>query len=106
MPKYLGLAKYIGKGNEGLLKEGGSSRKEKVRQSIERLGGTLDALYWAFGEHDVVAIADFPDDASAAAFSLMLNSSGTTSLVITPLMTPEDIDEASKKTPAFRPPGQ
>jgi hypothetical protein len=43
---------------------------------------------------------------SPAAFSVMINSTGSVSLHLKPLMTPEDLDEAAKKTPVYRAPGQ
>jgi uncharacterized protein with GYD domain len=106
MAKYLALANYVGKGIEGLLKEGGTSRKEAAQKAAQSVGGNIDAFYYAFGKHDVVGIGDFPDAASAAAFSLMINASGAVSLTLTPLMTPEDIDAAAKKNLTYRAPGQ
>ncbi len=59
---------------------------------------------FAFGDTDVYAICDMPDDASATAASLMINSSGAVSINLTPLMTPAD-DTATAKTPSYRAPG-
>ena len=106
MAKYLVQGNYVGDGVAGLLKEGGSSRREAANKAIESVGGSIDAMYYAFGDVDIYAIVDFPDTASAAASSLLINASGAVSLTLTPLMTPEDLDEASKKNPAYRPPGQ
>jgi hypothetical protein len=36
----------------------------------------------------------------------MINSSGNVYVRLKPLLTPEEIDEASKKTPSYRAPGQ
>jgi uncharacterized protein with GYD domain len=63
-------------------------------------------MYWAFGDTDVVAICDFPDDASAIAFGLTVNGSGAMRGTTIPLMTAEDIDKAAQKSPTYRPPGQ
>ena len=106
MAKYLVQGNYVGDGVAGLLKEGGSSRREAAKKAIESVGGSLDAMYYAFGDTDVFAIVDVPDTASAAASSLLINASGAVKVTLTPLMTPEDLDEASKKNPAYRPPGQ
>lgn len=105
MPKYLARGNYVGDGIKGLMAEGGTTRQEAVQASLESLGGTLDCLYYAFGDIDVFGIADFPDDASAAAWSLQVNSTGAVSVNLTPLMTPEDLDAAAAKTPAYRAPG-
>ena len=106
MPKYLVQASYVGEGLQGLLKEGGSSRKKTVETVIEGMGGTLESFYYAFGEYDVFGIADMPDNVTAAAFSLAINASGAIQARTTVLMTPEEVDKAVKKTVDFRPPGQ
>jgi len=106
MTKYLFQGTYVGQGITGLLQEGGSRRREAVIQALESVGGSLECIYYAFGEIDVVGIFDMPDQASAAALSLMINSSGTVKLHLTPLLTPEDIDTAAKRTPRYRAPGQ
>jgi uncharacterized protein with GYD domain len=106
MAKYLLQGNYVGKGVTGLLKEGGTSRKEAATRVIESVGGTLDSLYYAFGDVDVVGVADFPDAASAAAASLVVNASGAVTIKLTPLITVEEMDAATKKDPSYRPPGQ
>ncbi len=50
MAKYMVQANYTAKGLEGLLKEGGSSRREAVDKAVKSLGGTLEAFYYAFGD--------------------------------------------------------
>ncbi|MGD2041470.1 MAG: GYD domain-containing protein [Anaerolineae bacterium] len=106
MPKYLVEASYVGEGLTGLLKEGGSSRRATVEAVIKGMGGTLESFYYAFGDDDVVGVAEFPDNATAAAFSLAVNASGTIKARTKVLMTPEEIDEAVQKAVDFRPPGQ
>ena len=48
---------YTEQGAKGLIKEGGSKRREATEQLIKSLGGKLVAYYFAFGEYDGVAIA-------------------------------------------------
>jgi uncharacterized protein with GYD domain len=105
MPKYLITASYTAEGVKGLLKDGGSGRRAAVQKAIEGLGGKLDVFYYAFGQHDVIAIGDLPDHASVAAISLMVNASGAVRTSTTPLLTPEEIDGAVKKSVAYRAPG-
>jgi len=105
MAKYMIKASYTADGTKGLLKEGGSSRRATVQKMVGGLGGKLEAFYYAFGDSDVYAIIDIPDAASAAALSLAINASGTVQLSTIPLLTPEDIDAASKKSVAYRAPG-
>jgi uncharacterized protein with GYD domain len=106
MAKYLFQGNYVGEGVKGLMKEGGSARRDAAAEALASVGGTLECLYYAFGDRDIFGIVDVPDQASAAAVSLMINASGAVRLQLTPLMTPEDLDEAARKTPAYRPPGQ
>jgi uncharacterized protein with GYD domain len=105
MAKYMVQAKYIGDGVKGLLKDGGSGRRAAVRKLVESVGGSVDSMYYAFGGTDVFVIVDLPDNVTAAALSLTVNASGLTSTNVTVLLTPEDIDAAAKKTPAYRAPG-
>lgn len=105
MSKYLVTGNYVADGIRGLLSEGGSKRQEAATAAIASVGGTLDCMYYAFGATDVYAICDIPDAASAAAVSLLINASGALKINLTPLLTPADLDAASTKTPAFRPPG-
>lgn len=106
MAKYLFQANYVGEGIEGLMRDGGSKRRDAVVSALSSVGGTLESIYYAFGETDVLGIFDIPEQANAVALSLMINSTGAVSLRLTPLMTPEDIDAAVTKTPSYRPPGQ
>ena len=106
MSKYLYQAAYTDAGLEGLLKEGGSKRREAVELAAASLGGTLEAFYYAFGHTDVFAIIDLPDNVSASAFSLLVAAGGGASVKTTVLITPEEVDQATKKTVKYRPPGK
>ena len=106
MPKVLVQASYTSEGSKGLLKDGGSKRRAAVEQMITGLGGKLETFYYAFGDADAYIIIDAPDTVTAAAVSLAVNASGAVSLRTTPLRTPEEIDQAAKKSIAYRAPGQ
>ena len=105
MPKYLIQATYTATGTKGLLKEGGSRRRTAVNILMKELGGSVEAFYYSFGESDVVAIVDVPDNVTAAAVSLTIGASGRLTLKTTPLLDPTEIDEATKKTVTYSPPG-
>ena len=105
MPKYLIQASYSAEGVKGLLKDGGSKRRAAAEAAIKGLGGKLEAFYFAFGDTDVFALADAPDNISAAAVSLAVSASGAVHAKITVLLTPEEMDEATKKSVSYRPPG-
>ena len=98
MPKYLLEGSYLAEGSKGLLKEGGTSRRKIVEGLAESMGGSIEALYYAFGENDIYVIVDVPDDATMTALSLAVNSTGALRVKTTVLMDPEVIDQASNKT--------
>ena len=105
MAKYLFRASLTAEGLKGLLKEGGSARREVARKAVEGLGGTLEAFYFGFGDKDVYILADLPDNSAAAALSTRTSSSGTVSVGTTVLITPEEMDAASKLSVDWRAPG-
>lgn len=105
MPKYLIKASYTTEGAKGLMKAGGTARRAAVQKMIEGLGGKLEAFYFAYGADDVFAICDLPDAASVIAASLVINASGAVHSSTTPLITPEEVDAACKKSPEYRAPG-
>lgn len=106
MAKYLLTANYTQKGTQGLLKEGGTGRREALTQTVESLGGSIEAFYYAFGGDDVVMIAELPDEASAVALSMRINAAGALNLSATALIDPATIDEAISKDVAYRLPGE
>ena len=105
MPKMMIKASYSAEGTRGLLKEGGSARVSTVKNLIESMGGRVEAFYYAYGDADAVIIIDVPDEASGLALSMAVNASGAVRLSTTPLITPEQVDAASKKSVAYRAPG-
>ena len=106
MPKYLLQVNYVGEGIKGLLKEGGTSRRAAAEKLVKSLGGSIEAFYYAFGKTDAYVIAELPDHASMTSVALTVGASGSVTIKTTVLMTPEEVDEAAKKTPSYRPPGQ
>ncbi|MDR7081000.1 uncharacterized protein with GYD domain [Arthrobacter ginsengisoli] len=106
MAKYLFEANYVGDGIKGLMREGGSKRRDALVGALKSVDGTLECFYYAFGKTDVLGVFDVPGPADAAALSLLINSTGSVNVRLKPLMTPEDLDEAAKKTPSYRAPGQ
>lgn len=105
MPKYLWKVNYTKAGVRGVAKEGASSRREAVQHAVESLGGTLEAVYFAFGEADVYVIADLPDNESAAALALSANVTEGLNIQTVVLMTPTEFDAACQREVSFRPPG-
>ena len=106
MPKYLVTASYTADGAKGLLKDGGTKRRQAVEAAIKGMGGRVEAFYFAFGEHDVYAIVDAPDNAAIAAMTIAVAAAGGAVSRTTVLLSPEELDQAAKKKPNYTPPGQ
>jgi len=102
MAKYLITGSYTTDGTKGLLVEGGSARKAAVEKALQGLGGKLDAIYYAYGDIDVIVIAEVPDAVSALALSLTVNASGAVNIRTTPLLTVAEVDAACQKSVAYR----
>lgn len=105
MPKYLFFAKYTPAGLKGLFKDGGTRRREDLSAAVKEMNGTLESLYFSFGEKDVYSIVNLPDNVSAATVALRINASGMAEVKTTVLLSPEEIDEATKIDVKYRPPG-
>ena len=105
MPKYMVETKYTLEGIKGLRAEGGSARRAVATSGIEELGGKVEAFYFAFGDSDVVVIADLPDNVSAAALGLVVSAGGGVTTKTTVLLTADEMDAAAKRKSSYRPPG-
>ena len=106
MPKYLFQGSYTVEGLRGLLRDGGTKRREAVEQLVKTQGGTLEAFYYAYGGDDFFIIVDVPDSMTTTAISLAVNATGAVSFKTVVLITPEEVDAAVKKSVSYRPPGQ
>lgn len=105
MAKFLWKASYTIDGVKGVVKDGGTGRRDAVQKLIESAGGKMEAFYFAFGEADVYVIADLPDNATAAAVSAAVNASGAVELGTVTLLTPEEMDQGLKKAVDYQAPG-
>ena len=106
MARYLLQGSYTTEGIKGVLKDGGTGRREAVSAALEAMGGKLESMYYAFGETDVYVIIEAPDNVSALALSMGVASTGTVNVKTTVLMTIEEVDQATKKTISYRAPGR
>lgn len=105
MPKYLLQGSYTHQGLQGLLKEGGTSRRAAVAKAAESVGAKLETLYFVLGSDDFLVILDAPSVEVAAALALTTAASGAVTIRTTLLLTPEDADAITRLSPAYRPPG-
>jgi uncharacterized protein with GYD domain len=105
MSKYLWQVSYTAQGAKGLLSENATSRRKAVEGLVEGLGGSIDAWHYAFGEYDLVIIAELPSTTAAAALSLTVAASGAARITTTPLFDQSEMDAATTLSVPYRAPG-
>ncbi len=106
MTKYMIQAKYLGDSVKGLLKDGGSVRRDTLEKTIKSMGGKMECMYFALGEDDLFVIADMPDNVTGLALNLGVRAASSFTLKTSVLITPEEMDQVAKKSPTYRGPGQ
>ena len=105
MAKYLITGSYTVNGIKGVLSEGGTSRRDAVAKLAASVGGTLESFYFAFGGNDFFVTVDLPSMEAAAAVAMTVGAAGAASPTTTVLLTPEQVDSATKLSPSYRAPG-
>jgi uncharacterized protein with GYD domain len=84
------------------------NRAEAVRPVVESLGGKLNDFYFCFGEYDLIALCEFPDNASAGAFAVAATAGGALRAIkTTPLLTVDEGLEVMRRAGSlsYEPPG-
>ena len=97
MPRYLQQISYTQEAWQALIKNP-QNRIDAVRPAVEKLGGKIETAYFAFGDYDVIVIAELPDNVSAAALAVAFAGGGACRNVkTTPLLSAAEAVEAMKK---------
>ncbi|HKS67204.1 MAG TPA: GYD domain-containing protein [Candidatus Acidoferrales bacterium] len=97
MPLYLTQVAYTQESWQALIKNP-QNRIDAIRPAIEKLGGTIINGYFAFGDYDIVAITEMPDNVAAAAIAIAFAAGGACKAVrTTPLLTTAEGVEALRK---------
>ncbi|WP_136689479.1 GYD domain-containing protein [Halorhabdus amylolytica] len=74
MPTYVTLLEYTEQGISTV--ESSPDRVEAHKDLVADLGGEFVDFYVTMGQYDGVAIAEFPDDETAAEYALILGKGG------------------------------
>ncbi len=94
MSLFMFQAKYSVDAFKAMLKEP-QDRTAAAAKIIEAVGGELVSIHFCFGEYDVMAIIDAPDDQAMAAGAMVIAASGAFSGgKTTKLMTAADAKSA------------
>jgi uncharacterized protein with GYD domain len=107
--KYLLQAAYTPEAWAAQLKNP-QNRAEIVGRLLEKFGGRFDTVYFCFGDYDIVAVMDLPDNVSAAAVSMAVSAGGAVKAIkTTPLMSVDEgiqaLRNAGAAAGAYAPPG-
>lgn len=105
MSRYMFIARYDSAGTKGVVSKGGSARAAVIEKLAADLGGRMETFDFAFGEDDVYTLCELPDNRAAAAVALAVNSTGLARVRTVVLMSPEDVDAATKQKVNYTPPG-
>jgi uncharacterized protein with GYD domain len=105
MPRYLFEVSYSVDGLKGVMQEGAENRAAFIGKMAADLGGSLESFEFAFGETDVYARCEVPDDETAAAIAMGVAASGVGSIRTVKLLTPAQVDRARGIQTGYRPPG-
>ena len=84
-------------GAENALVDHPQNREEAARKAIKSVGGKMHSFHFAFGEYDVVIVAEMPNNVAAAAVAMATTARGALSKFhTTTLLTSEEGMEAMK----------
>src|SRR6201982_2954329 len=110
MPSFISRGRFTSDAVKGMLARP-ENREEAVAKLFQSVGGKLIAWYLTFGQHDWLAIGEFPDAKAAASAILAAAAGGSLSdIETTPAMTAKDahptFESAAKAAKAFRSAGR
>ena len=106
MPHYMLQVAYTPEAWAAQIKSP-QDRVQAIRPAVEKLGGKVEGAWYSFGEYDIMALLEMPDNVSAAAFAVAAAAGGAVkSVKTTPLMTVQEGIEALRKAggAGYRPP--
>ena len=75
MPFYLFQGRYTPAALKAMV-DNPQDREAAARPLVEAVGGKLHHVFFCFGQEDVIALIEAPDDTAMAACSLIIGGSG------------------------------
>ncbi len=95
MPLFLTQVAYNPEAWQALI-HNPQNRIDAIRPAVEKLGGKVISGYFAFGDYDIVAMLELPDNVAAAAIAFAAGGA-CKSVKTTPLLTTAEGIDALKK---------
>jgi len=89
MATFLMLGNYSSEGLEGMSAE----RTGAVEDLVKKFGGKMKALYALLGEHDLVAIVEFPGTEQAMQASVAVSKLTKIAITTSPAVAVKDFDK-------------
>jgi uncharacterized protein with GYD domain len=105
MARFMFKVCYTKDGMQGVLKEGAVSRRTFIEKMASDMGGSIASFDFAFGDTDVFAITEMPDQITAASVATAIAASGAVDIETVVLLSAEDVDQAIAKNAPYRAPG-
>jgi uncharacterized protein with GYD domain len=75
MPTYIALATWTQDGMSQV--KDSPARLDAVKKMYEEAGARITAFYMTMGQHDMVVVAEAPDDETVARLALRIGSTGS-----------------------------
>ena len=76
---------------------------DRIAPAVKAAKGSIECIYYAFGDVDLVGVIDFPTPEDAASFALTVTAAGALrSFKTTPLMTVEQGMTSMKRAATIR----
>jgi len=74
-------------------------RARHAQQLAQSMGGDLSTIYWTLGSHDVVGVAEMPDDETATALAVAIASQGHVRTETLRAFSAEEMQRILQKVP-------
>ena len=101
MPKYMHQFSYSTESVKSLVANP-ENRRGAAARIFEAAGGSIQDMYYCYGEYDGVVISEFPSQIDATAVALAIGASGAFSKIhTTVLIEMDDAVESMKKAGAI-----
>jgi uncharacterized protein with GYD domain len=95
MPTYVALVNWTDQGIVAF--KDSTKRADAFAKQLQQAGGKLRDIYWTIGPHDMVAIADAPDDETMTATLLQVGALGNIRTATMRAFSKREFSEIAKR---------